>query len=506
MTPWESTYQQVCRELQEVQLLQTTQALLEWDQQTYLPQQGGAYRAEQVSFLAGEVHRRKSDPRLREKLQNLAHAPEFGSVSFEQQASVRELSRTIEKASRLPQRLVEELARACSLGQQVWVETRRAKKFGDFAPALERIVRLKREQATAYGMGGLAYDALLDDYEPGARSAEIAAMFAALVAELVPLLGEVKASKHHPDVSLLHRNFPKLAQEQLGRQAAQAIGFDFQRGRLDVTHHPFCTELGPHDCRILTRYDEQFFSTAFFGTLHEAGHGMYEQGLRSEYYGLPPGQYCSLGLHESQSRLWENLVGRSRGFWEHFWPEAVRLFPAALGASALEDFWRAINYSAPSLIRVEADEATYNLHVALRFELESALISGDLTVAELPAAWSDKYHAYLGLRPADDAEGALQDVHWSAGLFGYFPTYTLGTLYASQLFDAAERELGALESHFQRGQFQPLLEWLRRNVHRHGQTLTASEIVTRASHQPISQAPLLAHLRTKLRRVYRLEG
>ena len=506
MHNWQSAYDQVCRELQAIQLLQTTQALLEWDQQTYLPQQGGAYRAEQVSFLAGEIHRRKADPGLRDKLQALAAAPELSCASFEQQATIRELRRTIEKASRLPQPLVEELARACSLGQQVWVSARRAKQFSEFAPALERIVRLKREQAAAYAMGGLAYDALLDDYEPGARSADISAMFTALVAELVPLLNQVKASSHRPEVALLHRNFPKEAQEQIGKRAAESIGFDFQRGRLDVTHHPFCTELGPNDCRILTRYDEQFFSTAFFGTLHEAGHGMYEQGLRSEYYGLPPGQYCSLGLHESQSRLWENLVGRSRGFWVHFWPEALRLFPAALGSTSREEFWRAINDSAPSLIRVEADEATYNLHIALRFELESALISGDLSVSELPAAWSDKYQEYLGLRPTNDAEGALQDVHWSAGLFGYFPTYTLGTLYASQLFDAAEKELGPLEPQFSQGEFLPLLQWLRRNVHQHGQTLTAAEIVTRASSQPISQVPLLTHLRGKLQQVYRLNG
>ncbi len=502
MPDWQSTFEDVCREFREIQLLQSSQALLEWDQQTYLPSRAVDYRAEQVSYLAGEIHRRKSAPGLREKLAQLADSPEYAGADADQQATVRQLKRNIDKASRLPQRLVEELARACSLGQQIWVEARKTKQFSRFAPTLETIVRLKREQAAAYEMNGPLYDALLDDYEPEAKSAESANMFSALVAELVPLIQDIADAARKPDAGLLHREYPRNAQEELGRRAAAAIGFDFERGRLDVTHHPFCTELGPHDCRILTRYDEHFFSTAFFGTLHEAGHGIYEQGLRPEFYGLPPGQYCSLGLHESQSRMWENLVGRSRGFWQFFWPEVSRLFPRALASVELQEFWRAINFSEPSLIRVEADEATYNLHIALRFELESALIHGDLEVGDLPSAWNQKYREYLGLEPQDDAEGVLQDVHWSAGLFGYFPTYTLGNLYASQLFSAAEQALGPLEPQFAQGDFRPLLQWLRQNVHHWGQTKPAAEIVKEASGQPISQHHLVAHLRTKFSAVY----
>ncbi len=281
MPDWQSTFEDVCRVFRELQLLQSSQALLEWDQQTYLPPQAVEYRAEQVSYLAGEIHRRKSNPALREKLAQLAESPEFEAADADQRATVRQLKRNIDKASRLPQRLVEELARACSLGQQVWVEARKAKQFSQFSPALEKIVRLKREQATAYDMSGPLYDALLDDYEPEAKSAEIAQMFSALVGELVPLIKDIAGAAEKPDVSVLHRDYSRNAQEELGRRAAAAIGFDFNRGRLDVTHHPFCTELGPHDCRILTRYDERFFSTAFFGTLHEAGHGLYEQGFRS---------------------------------------------------------------------------------------------------------------------------------------------------------------------------------------------------------------------------------
>ncbi|MFM7738536.1 MAG: carboxypeptidase M32, partial [Planctomycetota bacterium] len=296
MNDAKKSFQTVCQQVREIQLLQSTQALLEWDQQTYLPAQGGEYRAEQVSFLAGEIHRRKSSPGLKENLEQLADSNWLQSTNSDEQATVRQLKRTLDKASRLPQRLVEELARACSLGQQVWVEARRTKDFQRFVPALEQIVRLKREQAAAYALGGLPYDALMDDYEQGAKTGPISEMFSALVAELVPLLRKISEATQRPQVEILHRHYPQAAQAALGKLAAANIGFDFQRGRLDTTHHPFCTEIGPNDCRILTRYDENFFSSAFFGTLHEAGHGIYEQGLRSEYYGLPPGQYCSLGL------------------------------------------------------------------------------------------------------------------------------------------------------------------------------------------------------------------
>ena len=503
MNASKKSFQTVCQQAREIQLLQSTLALLEWDQQTHLPAKGGEYRAEQVSYLAGEIHRRKSSLELKDHLEQLAGSNWLESANSDDRATVRQLKSTLDKANRLPQRLVEELARACSLGQQIWVEARREKDFNRFTPALEQIVRLKREQAAAYALGGLPYDALMDDYEQGAKTGPISEMFSALVAELVPLLRKISESSQRPQLDILHRHYPKDAQASLGQLAASKIGFDFQRGRLDTTHHPFCTEIGPNDCRILTRYDEQFFSSAFFGTLHEAGHGIYEQGLRPEYYGLPPGQYCSLGLHESQSRLWENLVGRSFGFWQYFWPEATRLFPEALGSVSLDEFWRAINYSAPSLIRVEADEATYNLHIALRFELESGLINGGLAVSDLPGAWSEKYQKYFDLRPADDAEGVLQDIHWSAGLFGYFPTYTLGNLYASQLFAAAERALGSLEPQFARGEFVPLLTWLREHVHHLGQTKTAAEVVATASGQPVSQAALALHLNHKFAAIYR---
>jgi carboxypeptidase Taq len=322
--------------------------------------------------------------------------------------------------------------------------------------------------------------------------------------ELVPLAADIRESGRTPDRTLLRRSYPVDVQESLGRRIAAAIGFDFRRGRLDVTAHPFCTAPGPHDCRITTRYEEGYFSGALFGTLHEAGHGIYDQGLPAEYFGLPPGEAVSMGIHESQSRLWENLVGRSRSFWQHFYPPAQQAFPEALGEVALDDFYFAINDVRPSPIRIESDEATYNLHILIRFELEQALLEGDLSVSDLPGAWNDKYRAYLGIEPANDSEGVLQDIHWSAGLFGYFPTYSLGNLYAAQFFAQADQALGGLAAQFARGDFAPLRGWLSANIHQQGQRYTAAEIVERVTASPLSHQALISHLRGKLGALYKI--
>jgi carboxypeptidase Taq len=373
-----------------------------------------------------------------------------------------------------------------------------------FAPILEKTYSLKREQAQAIGYKQNPYDALLDDFEPGESTANVARVLAELRDALVPLVAEIAASGRAPDISILSRRFPVGVQESFGRMAAARIGFDFRRGRLDVTAHPFCSGMGPHDCRITTRYDEHYFPSAFFGTLHEAGHGIYDQGLRPDMYGLPPSEAVSLGIHESQSRMWENLVGRSWPFWQHFFPTAQQAFPEALGDVTLEAFFFAINDVRPSLIRVEADEATYNLHILIRFELEQALLAGDLPVGELPTAWQEKYSQYLGIVPPNDAEGVLQDIHWAAGLVGYFPTYSLGNLYAAQFFEAAEDACGNLHSQFARGEFEPLHKWLGEHIHQPGQRYTAAELVKHITGQKLSHAPLIAHLRGKLAPLYGL--
>jgi carboxypeptidase Taq len=326
----------------------------------------------------------------------------------------------------------------------------------------------------------------------------VAKVLSGLREELVPLVAAIADSGREAPVAILERTYPVEVQESYGKLVAAKIGFEFNRGRLDVTHHPFCSSMGPSDCRITTRYHERHFSHALFGIMHEAGHGIYDQGLRTEQYGLPPGSYVSLGIHESQSRMWENLVGRSRAFWQYFFPAAQGAFSESLGDVAMNDFYFAINDVRPTLIRVEADEATYTLHIIVRFELEQALLKGDLSVADLPGAWNEKYKTYLGIEPPSDADGVLQDVHWSAGLIGYFPTYTLGNLYAAQFFEQAEADLGPLGPQFAEGQFAPLRGWLAREIHQRGQCYTAAELVQEITGKPLSHAPLMAHLRGKL--------
>jgi len=402
---------------------------------------------------------------------------------------------------------VEEISRVTALAQQHWADARTNNTFQTFAPWLKQIIDLKREEAAIVGFaeGGEPYDALLDEYEPGASSADVAAVFDAMRKELVPLLDDIKGATRQPDTSLLQQTFPVDCQAQFGREAAAAIGFDFSEGRLDITTHPFCSGFGPGDCRLTTRYDEKFFSSAFFGTLHESGHGMYEQGLLKDAFGTPMGSSVSLGIHESQSRMWENLVGRSRPFWDHFFPRAQQLFPDSLGKTTLDHFHFAINAVNPSLIRVEADEVTYNLHIMLRFDLERDLIAGTLRSEDIPEAWNSRFESDFGIKPASDTEGCLQDIHWSAGLLGYFPTYALGNMYAAQFFEAAEAEVGNLNSLFSKGEFAPLLTWLREHIHHHGQRFSATRLVEVVTGKPLSNKPLMKQLNDRFRPLYGIE-
>lgn len=499
-----ATYDKLCRFVHETALLQSTEALLGWDERCLLPAAAAEHRAEQMTLLTGLVHQRQTDRRLGDWLTELADSPLATDPTSETGATIRQLKRQYEKKTKLPQKLVEELTRTSVLGQQVWQTARQADDFPSFAALLQKTIELKREQAQAIGYEESLYDPLLDDYEPDEQTANLKRVLGALREELVPLVAEIRESGRSPRLDILHRHFPVDAQAKFSRDVASKIGFDFARGRLDITAHPFCTAPGPHDCRITTRYEERNFSCAFFGTLHEAGHGIYDQGLPPGYFGLPPGEAVSMGIHESQSRMWENLVGRNRAFWTHFYPAAQAMFPAALGDVALDDFCFAINAVRPSLIRIEADEATYNLHILIRFELEQDLLADSLAVHDLPDAWKEKYRSYLGVEPPNDADGVLQDIHWSAGLFGYFPTYSLGNLYAAQFFAQADRELGGLSEQFAVGQFEPLRDWLAAKIHQHGQRYTAAQLVEQNTGQPLSHEPLLAHLRAKLAPLYSL--
>lgn len=501
----EATYLDLLTQLRGAAVLGSCASVLGWDEQTYLPPAGAEHRAEQLATLAGLTHERATAPRIGELLAELEQSGSLGEPTLEMEVNVREARHSYDRATKLPRALVEELSRTTTLSQSAWVSARKKSDFAEFLPWLEKMIGLKRQQAEAIGYpGGVPYDALLDEFEPGASSREIAATFAPLRDELVKLVSAIQGSSRRPNIDLLTRRFPLEAQRRFAEEAAKQIGFDFEAGRLDIAAHPFCSGMGPGDCRLTTRYNEQHFPGAFFGVLHEAGHGMYEQGLSRSAFGSPMGEAISLGIHESQSRLWENFVGRSRAFWQHFFGSAQQAFPEALTGVGLDEWYAAINDVRPSFIRVEADEVTYNLHIMLRFEMEQPLISGDLKPADVPAAWNEKFTRSFGLTPPDAARGCLQDIHWSAGLLGYFPTYSLGNMYAAQFYDAAQRDLGDLPTQFARGEFRPLLDWLRTNIHSHGKRCRAGDLVQHVTGAPLSHQSLIAHLHRKFDRLFGL--
>jgi carboxypeptidase Taq len=501
----EKIYSNLCDYIRQTALLASVEYLLGWDERTLMPVAGAEHRAQQMTLLAGMIHQRHTAPQVGEWLDALTDSPLAADPHSDSGTVIRELKRSYDRATKLPQALVEQLTRTAVVGQQTWQKARADNDYAAFVPILEKTINLKREQADALGYEQCRYDALLDDFEPHEGTSNVSCVLSALREDLVPLIRQIGDSGRSAKTEILKRTFPVEVQATYGRAAAEQLGFRFDWGRLDETAHPFCSGLGPFDTRITTRYDERFFPSAFFSILHEAGHGIYDQGLRPEMYGLPPGDAISLGIHESQSRMWENQVARSRAYWSFQFPKAQAAFPGALGDVSLDEFYFAVNDVRPSLIRVEADEATYNLHIMIRFELEQALLEKELSVEELPAAWNDRYEDYLGIRPANDAEGVLQDIHWSAGAIGYFSTYSLGNLYAAQFFAQAEQDLGDLNTQFAAGQFAPLREWLRDNIHRYGQCYRAAELVERVTGKPLSHQFLMDHLRTKLAPLYGID-
>jgi carboxypeptidase Taq len=492
-----NAYTALLTELKEIALLGSVAALLDWDEQTQLPAKGADTRAAQASMLARMKHERFTSPRIGELLEAAGQSTEAEDADSDVAVNVRETRRKYERARKLPASLVEEQTRVAVLAQHAWGEARKKNDYPAFAPWLEKNLVLKRREADCVGYAAERYDALLDEFEPGETAANVRKTFEQLRQALVPLVAKIVDSGRKAPLEILERDYPLEAQARLARHAAEVVGFDFEAGRLDVSLHPFCTDLGPGDTRMTTRYDPKYFGDAFFGVLHETGHGLYEQGLPAEHFGTPRGSSTSLGIHESQSRMWENFVGRSRAFWRHFLPLVRDAFPQALAGVSEDEWYFAVNDVRPSLIRTEADETTYNLHVLLRFELEQALLNDEVKTADLPGAWNEKMKKYLGLTPPDNARGCLQDIHWSSGSIGYFPTYTLGNLYAAQFFEQATRDLGDIDGQFARGQFAPLLGWLREKIHRHGQRYRAADLVKRVTGKPLSSEPLMRHLARK---------
>ena len=509
MSNSDSPHEQLKARLRENAVLSSVAGTIGWDEQTQLPHAATELRADQSSMMATLVHERNTSAELGDLIAAAEnHVKEQNLPADSDEATTaREARRDFDRATKLPADLVAAIARAETVGHAAWVEARKSEDFPAFAPHLTTMLDLKRKEAQLVGEGkGELYDALLDDYEPGETAADLRDVFGQLRDALVELVAKIGDSGKIPPRDLLTREYPTVNQNELSRRAATACGFDFDAGRLDIAVHPFCTGLGPGDTRMTTRFDERDLGNSFFSTLHETGHALYEQNLpKAEHFGTGCGEAISLGIHESQSRLWENQVGRGAAFWQHFWPVAQDLFPGALGEAKVDDFLFAVNDVRPSFIRTESDEFTYNLHILMRFELEQALLREDLTPSDLPGAWNEKMQTYLGITPEKPSLGCLQDVHWSAGLVGYFPTYTLGNPYSAQLYAKATDDLGGeheRDAMFARGEFRPLLDWLVEHVHQHGRRYSARELIRRITGEDLQVEPLLAHLRGKASEFY----
>lgn len=504
MTPSEA-YQSLATNSREAAYLASTMGLLNWDQRTNIPPKGHAHRANQLSFLAKMLHAMSTDPRISERLAMVEGSELTQDPLSVEAVNIREWRRLYDRAVKIPERLAVELAKAASEGQSAWEKARPENDWTGFKPHLKHLVVLKREQAEAVGYEHEPYDALLDYYEPGETARNLIPIFEHLLKSLVELLELIRGSARRRVTPLPRRVFPIARQEAFAKEVAQRIGFDLEGGRLDVSAHPFTQGVGPGDVRITTRYHARAFGDAFFSVVHEAGHAMYHQGLPLEEWGMPICRPVSLGVNESQSRMWENLVARSLPFWKYFYPEAQAKF-SALRDVPLDGFYCAINEVTPGLIRVAADEVTYNLHVLLRFELEVPLARGELEVDDLPDAWNAKMRTYLGVTPPDYATGVMQDVHWSSGSIGYFPTYTLGNLNAAQFFRKAEDDLGDLGALFERGEFRELLQWLRKNIHSQGSRYMPRDLVRTVTGEELNPHYLIDYLERKYVEVYQISA
>ncbi len=481
--------------------IRAAKAVLEWDQETYMPSGAAEGRACQIATLERVAHERFTS----DEAGALLEAAEQESVGLDPDSNaaclVRSTRRDFNRLVKLPLRLVTDLAETSALALEAWRGARSANAFTRFRPHLERLLDLNREKTEALGFEEEAYDALLDEYEPDMRASTLDRIFHEVQARLVPIV-EAIAAQPPVDDSVLRRRYDTQKQWDFGLRVIGDFGYDFDRGRQDRSTHPFTTSFAISDVRITTRFDEHYLPSALFGTMHEAGHALYEQGIDPGLARTPLADGASLGIHESQSRLWENLVGRSLPFWRHYYPDLKQTFPESLSRVDLAAFYRAINRVQPTFIRVEADEVTYNLHILVRFNLERALLSGRLSVADLPEAWNETIRRLLGIVPPSDAQGCLQDIHWAMGAIGYFPTYTLGNLISVALFDQARVEIRNLDEQISMGRFADLLAWLRENIHRHGRKFSAERLVEQVTGHELTAEPWLRYIDGKYGELY----
>jgi carboxypeptidase Taq len=496
-----SKFDELRGRLGEIHYLGRAKAMFDWDERTMMPPGGAAARAEQIAALVRVRHERLASDDLGQLLDELEPFGEELSYDSDEAALIRVAKRDHEKAQRVPMELYSEMARAASIAEGVWRHAKERNDFELFLPHLERNVYLKLRYAHCFERED-AYDPLLDDFEPGMKTPQIAAILGDLKEALPPLVAELSERAATVDDSFLRKRYPVGEQRAVVRRMLRALPMPDESWRLDETTHPFEMSLSPTDVRLTTRYDEDDVLASVFSALHEYGHGLYENGVDPSLDGSPLGGPTSLGLHESQSRMWENLVGRSLPFWRRFYGMLEESFPGQLDGVGPEAFFRAVNKVEPSLIRYEADELTYDLHILVRFEIERELIDGKIEPRDLPGVWNERVRSYLGIDVPDDAHGVLQDVHWAGGDFGYFPTYSLGNVIAAQLWEAVRKAIPDLDRQIEQGEFEPLREWLREQVHRHGRKYSADEVVERVTGRPIEVGPYVRYLTEKFRALY----
>ncbi|MBC7588911.1 MAG: carboxypeptidase M32 [Chitinophagaceae bacterium] len=491
-------YNQYKAASQKIADVKYANAVLQWDQETYLPSKGAAARATQMATLSELAHGLSTDKKLGELLLQLNTAEGLNET---EKKNVQLSLEDYQKQEKFSGAFVRQMSEAVSASFHAWIEARKQNDFKVFQPALETLVKLKKEEAEILGYQNHPYNALLNEYEKGATVQLLDHVFASITKPLGKLLLKAKQLPVVDD-SFLHQHFPKQQQWEWGMNLIKQLGFDFEAGRQDISEHPFTTNFSSKDVRLTTRIDENDFANMTWSCIHEAGHGLYEQGLPDDQYGLPCGEYASLSIHESQSRLWENCVGRSKAFWQHFYPVLQQNFPNQLKGIDGQRFYQAINKIQPTLIRTEADELTYHFHVQIRYNIEKEIIGGNCSVADIPSIWKEQYSKYLGVIVPNDKQGCLQDVHWSHGSFGYFPTYSLGSFYAAQFFGQAKKDIPNLEHQINVGSTEQLLLWLRNAVHKHGRMFTSEELCKKITGEGLNTQYFMDYISNKIETLY----
>lgn len=495
-----SPYQSYCSHKRKIADVNYSAALMQWDMEIYMPSKGGDFRAQQISTLSGIAHGLSTDEKFGTVLEKLSLG---NSLNEKERRNVEESLKDFKRNKKYTTEFVETLSRSISEAVQVWTKAKKDSDFKMFAPFLEKLVVLKRQECEMLGYNDHPYDALLDLYEPEAKTKDIEELFKGVREWLVEFVKKISAVKQNEN-SFMHKNYEKDKQWEFGLYLLRQMNYDFEAGRQDVSAHPFTTSFNSLDVRVTTRINENDLNEMIWSCVHEGGHALYEQGLSAEDYGLPSGEAVSLGIHESQSRLWENCVGRSLPYWKANYKKIQELFPENLKNISVIDFYKAMNVVQPSLIRTSADELTYHFHVLIRFEIEKALIEKSIEVKDLPAIWNEKYKSYLGLDVPNDSKGVLQDIHWSYANFGYFPTYSLGSFYAAQFFSKAKQDISNLEKEIGSGNMKPLLDWLRENIHRHGKIYPAGELCKKVTGEKLNFKYFMDYAREKYSQLYNL--